>query len=188
MLEAHLALKYAQALFELAQENNMLDQVQQELAMVDETVTQYPDLGKLLYHPLVPAAVKKDTVQKIFAASVHEYVLHFLLLLVDKRRENYLSSIYHTFLNLVDEAKNIVTAQAVAALPLSTAQVQALQDRLSAVTGRQIRLEVSVDPRLIGGVAVKLGDKLIDGSVRRRLRTLEQALLREQATRMEVTP
>lgn len=187
MLEEQLALKYAQALFELAQENNMLDEVRQELAMVNETVAQYPDLGKLMYHPLVPAAVKKDTVQKIFAASVNVYVLHFLLLLVDKRRENYLSAIYHTFLDLLNAARNIMTAKAVAAMPLSDAQVQALRDKLSAVTGRNIHLEVSVDPRLIGGVMVQLGDKLIDGSVRRRLRTLEQALLREQATRIEVT-
>lgn len=187
MLEEQLALKYAQALFELAREKNMLDQVQQELAMVDETVAQYPDLSKLLRHPLVPAAVKKDTVQKIFAANVSEYVLHFLLLLIDKRRENYLSTIYHTFLNLVNEARNVMTAQAVSAMPLRQEQVQALQAKLSAVTGRNIRLEVSVDSRLIGGVMVKLGDKLIDGSVRRRLRTLEQALLREQATRIEVT-
>lgn len=187
MLEGQLALKYAQALFELAQEKNMLDQVQQELNLVEETVETYPDLGKLLYHPLVPAAVKKDTVRRIFTTSVSEYVLHFLLLLIDKRRVMYLSAIHRAFQSLVDEARHIITAEAVSALPLGEAQVAALREKLSAVTGRNIRLRVSVDPRLIGGVVVKLGDKLIDGSVARRLKALEQALLREQATRIGVT-
>ena len=100
MLSNQLAVKYAQALYELAAERDMLGRVQQELEVVAETLRQHGDLGTLIYHPRVLPQAKKDTLRKIFADEVQSFVLNFLLLLVDKRRETALPGILQDYTKL----------------------------------------------------------------------------------------
>lgn len=177
MLVEQLAQKYAQAVYELAAESNALEQVEQELELVEETLAANPDLATFLYHPQVLAVAKKETITRIFEQEVHEVVHHFLLLLIDKRRETVLPAIIREYRSLSNEARNIAEAQVTTAKPLSDAEHAALADKLSAVTGKNMVLKTSIDTRILGGVIVKIGDKLIDGSVVRQLETLKTALL-----------
>ena len=87
MLANQLAAKYAQAIFELAAEKNMLDQVETELTLVKNTIDTYSDLATLIYHPRVLGHAKKETISKIFGRDISKVVLNFLMLLIDKRRE-----------------------------------------------------------------------------------------------------
>ncbi|MEN6412124.1 MAG: F0F1 ATP synthase subunit delta [Veillonellales bacterium] len=177
MLVEQLAQKYAQAVYELAAENNLLEQVETELQMVGETIEDNPDLAIFLYHPQVLAAAKKETVSRIFKQELSEMVHTFLLLLIDKRREAILPAIVREYCNLSNAARNIAEAEVTTAKPLSDAEHAALADKLSAVTGKNMVLKTSIDPRLLGGVIVKMGDKLIDGSVVRQLEMLKTTLL-----------
>lgn len=187
MLANQLALKYAQAIYELAAEKNMLDKVDQELSMVENTIASHEELATLMYHPRVPAAAKKETITKLFGAEVADFVQKFLLLLVDKRREAALPAIVREFRNLANEARNIAEAEVTSAMPLSEKDSQALAAKLSAVTGKNMILKTKVDARILGGVIVKIGDKLIDGSVVRQLQMLKTALLKTEVTKIGVT-
>ena len=176
MLTSPLALKYAQAIFEIATERVMLASVERELTLVEATLAGHKELATLLYHPLVPAAAKKATVRRIFADELHGFVRNFILLLIDKRREPALPAIVREYLRLANEARNRAEAEVFTAQELSARQLAALAAKLSQVTGKNIVLKTTVDQELLGGVVVKIGDKLIDGSVARQLTRLKAAL------------
>lgn len=187
MLANQLALKYAQAVFELAEEQGMLDEIQNQLTMVEETIASHQELATLLYHPRVPAEAKKETINKLFSDEIVEFLYKFLLLLVDKRREALLPAIAKEYMKLANQARNIDEAEVTTAMPLTEAEHAALAAKLSAVTGKKMILKTAVDSRLIGGVVVKIGDKLVDGSVARQLQVLRTALMKTEVTKIGVT-
>lgn len=187
MLSNQLATKYAQALCELTEEKGILDDAEQQLGMVVSLTEQNSDLHTLLYHPLVPGAAKKETIARLFGSELHAIVLNFLLLLVDKHREAALPAILREYTSLANEIRNIVIADVTTALPLAAKQEQALAAKLSAITGKTVRVQQHVDTRLLGGVVVKIGDKLIDGSVARQLTMLKAALTKIPLTKIGVT-
>lgn len=187
MLSNQLATTYAQAIFELAQGKNLLDQVEKELLMVEETIKAQADLATLIYHPRVPVDAKKDTVKKVFGSELTDFVCNFLLLLIDKRRETVIEGIIREYVILANKARNIIEAEVTTALPLSQAEQEKLGMKLSKVTGQVVAIKTVVDPAIIGGVVVKIGDKLIDGSIVRQLKAFEQALLRTEVTKIGVT-
>lgn len=181
MLTNQLALKYAQAIFEIASEKTMLDVVEKQLKLVEDTIAGHEELTTLMYHPLVPAAAKKDTISRVFAGELDGFVQNFLLLLVDKRREPALPAIIREYIRLANEARNIAEAEVFTAKELSAEQIEALAAKLSKVTGKNIVLKTTLDQALLGGVVVKIGDKLIDGSVARQLKVLKAALVNSRA-------
>lgn len=187
MLTSQLASRYAKALYELAAEQQELDSVEEQLGFVEQTMDSVPELASLLYHPQVPVEAKKDTVVKVFGEQLGVHVRNFLLLLVDKRRETALTAIVKEFKVLANAARNITEAEVTTAMPLSDSEQQALSAKLSAVTGKRVTLQTKVDQRIVGGVIVKIGDKLIDGSVVRQLANLEAALLKTEVTKIGVT-
>lgn len=178
-----LAVKYAQAIYELAAQKDMLDIVEEQLTMVEKAVAGNKDLSLLLYHPLIPPAAKKDTITQIFGGELVEFVYKFLLLLVDKRRETVFPLIVREYVKLANEARNIIIAEVITALPPDDSQQAALIGRLNKLTGKKTVIRIKVDQRIIGGVIVKIGDKLIDGSVVRQLQMLKNALLQTEVTK-----
>lgn len=187
MLTNQLAVKYAQAIYELAGEKDMLNGVEQEMRLVESTITSYDDLSTLIYHPQVLAQAKKETIRKVFGQDISDVVLKFLLLLVDKRRESILPGIISEYVKMANNAQGIIEAEVTTALPLVASQQTALADKLSLVTGKKVVLKTQIDQGIIGGIIVKIGDKLIDGSVVRQLATLKKALLNNEVTGIEVT-
>lgn len=187
MLMNQLAQKYAQAVYELAAEKGSLDAVEQQLQLVADTLINHADLATLIYHPRVQAEAKKQTLSKVFDGSVDAYVHNFLLLLVDKRRETLLPAIITEYIQMANQARNIAEADVITALPLTEAEQAALIQKLSTVTGKTMRLKVVIDAKIIGGIIVKIGDKLIDGSVARQLKSLEAILRKGELTKIGVT-
>ena len=102
MLANQLALKYAQAIYELAAEKQILDAVEKELQLVESTINSYTDLGILIYHPRVTAQAKKETINKVFGQEITDFVLKVLLLLVDKRRETILPAMISEYIKLAN--------------------------------------------------------------------------------------
>ncbi|MBP2651101.1 MAG: synthase subunit delta [Firmicutes bacterium] len=187
MLVSQLAARYAHAIFELASDKKIIDAVERELLLITEAMNESKDLASLLCHPQVPAEVKKDTVVKLFSSDLSEYVRNFLFLLFDRRRETALLAIVEEFRTLANRARNIIEAEVTTAMPLAQDQEKGLSEKLSVVTGKNVILKTQVDKRILGGVIVKIGDKLIDGSVERQLKTLKAALLKTEVTKIGVT-
>ncbi|MDU4960896.1 MAG: ATP synthase F1 subunit delta [Sporomusaceae bacterium] len=187
MLNNQLASKYAQALCLLAQEKGVLAEAGRQLALVVETAASNPDFGGLLYHPLIPTAAKKETIEKVFDGELMVIVKNFLFVVIDKRRETALPAILQAYTDFANESQNILPAEVTTAAPLTGAQEAALAEKLGVMTGKTVVITQRIDARLLGGVVVKIGDKLIDGSVARQLKTLQAALLRTPLTKIGVT-
>jgi F-type H+-transporting ATPase subunit delta len=187
MLVEQLVQKYAQAVYELAIEKKQIIEVEAQLNTVAQTITSHQELATFLYHPRVPLQAKKSLLKSVFGNDVAVYVLNFLLLIVDKRRESFLPQIIEQFVVLANEARNIAIAKVTTFLPLSDSEEVALTQKLAILTGKNIQLQIHTDPSIIGGVIVRLGDKLIDGSVKRQLDRLKVQLLNSQVTKIGVT-
>ncbi|MGI6092380.1 MAG: F0F1 ATP synthase subunit delta [Veillonellaceae bacterium] len=177
MLNDQLAIKYAQALYELAGEKEALPQAEQQLTELEQVLATNAELATFLYHPQVEAQAKKEVLAAVFDGELAEFVHNFLLLVIDKRRETILPAIFREFKRILNEARNIIEAEVTTAFPLSDAEHNSLAQKLGTVTGKTVILNTKIDSSILGGVIVKIGDKLIDGSVARQLKTLKTALI-----------
>jgi F-type H+-transporting ATPase subunit delta len=181
MAELAVVRRYARALFGTAQRKDAVDQVEEDLKSVDQVLRQVPLLSRALRAPTIGTARKQELVRRAFATRVGDLSLRFLALVVDRGREDILSDIYAEFQRLANEQRNLLPVQVTSATELSDAERASLAQAVARRTGKQAVLEVHVDPRLLGGVILRMGDTIIDGSVRTRLNQLKQRLLAGRA-------
>lgn len=176
MLENAIARRYASAFFNLAQERNALDQFEAELQTVVDVIAANAELKAVIDDQLMAADLKKGIIEDVFAGQVSNVTIDFVKVVMDKRRENYLADMYTSFVNLANSARNIQDAEVTAAHPLTDAEMEGLQVQLAKLTGKTIRLKTTVKPEIVGGIIVRIGDQVIDGSVTRRLEILKETL------------
>ena len=186
MLSNELANKYAKAVFELALEEEKLQEVENDLKFIVQTISLQQDLSDFIYHPHVKLEAKKEIFTKIFRAEIGDLTNKFMSLLFDKKREMLLPQIVSEYEILANEAQNIVKAEIIVAGELSAEQRTALINKLSNVTGKKVVVEFKIETGILGGVIVKIGDKLIDGSVVRQLEALKTQLLADETTKIGV--
>lgn len=160
MLNIQLANKYARAIFELAQEDNKLDQFDKDLSFVRDYIFSIPDAVAFFKNPLVPHQAKKDLLFKALNGSISDTVLNFLFLLSDKNRIGIFIDIFNIFFNLKNDAQGILIADVSSAFPLSDLQLNSLSIKLAAVTNKKIFIRSHIDPDILGGIIVRIGDKL----------------------------
>jgi F-type H+-transporting ATPase subunit delta len=139
-----------------------------------------PALSRSLESPLIPADKKHAIIDQIFGKEADPLTRSFLHLLITKRREDILRTVEEEFQVLSDQARGLIRAEATVAAPLSEADRAALVDGLKTRTGKQIELDVRVDPVILGGVVVRMQDTVIDGSVRGALERLREQMLLER--------
>lgn len=175
MLKGAIAHRYAQALFDIAAQDN-LDAIEAELQELTQLIEENAEVAHVLYHPHISLSEKKDLMNKIFAGQLSVTVRNFLNLLIDRRRQNYLPDIARDFSRLADGARNIVEAKVSSAIPLSEIQEQRLLGELARITGKNVRMVKEVRPELIGGVMVQIGDRVMDGTVAFKLQRIRQSL------------
>jgi F-type H+-transporting ATPase subunit delta len=177
--QANLAVarRYARALFELAEEKGLMDQVDQELNMVVATIAANAPLQAAMADVLLQPAVKRNLIEKLFASEVSELVRNFLYLVVRKRREAHLEAIYQAYLDLANEARGVVEVEVRTAVPLGNETAARLESALISKLGKQIKFKTQVAPELMGGLVVRVGDELLDGSVATRLKRLHDRMI-----------
>ncbi len=177
MRESRIARRYARALFQAALRAEAVEAVDQALQNLMATLQDQPALKHLMLNPLMPRERKQQLVRQVLGRNTHPLVASLLDVLVDKRREGLVSEIRQEFERLRDDHLGVVRVQARTAYPLDSQQEQALIRSLQQRTGRRVMLEVQVDPSLIGGVVVRIGDTILDGSVHGQLDRLRHYLL-----------
>ena len=163
------ARRYAGALFNVAVARQEVDEVAQNLATVTSVVTQSSDLLGVLHHPRVTRERKKEILHHVFGGQVRPDVEHLLLMLVEKDRASIIPNVASEFARLLDTHRNEADAEAVSAVPLTPEQISQLETQLQNATGLKVRLKTRVDENILGGLIVRVGDKLIDASVATRL-------------------
>jgi len=174
------AIRYAHALAQIVMEapDRPVDQVTRELEAIDELLHESRDLKEILLSPAVQASKKRAVLGRFSdTLGLSRTVRNFLFVLVNHRRIQLFHTIREAFETAVDEQRGVVRAEVKSAAPLNTEQQQYLQAELARVTGKQVRMNYSIDETLIGGVMAKIGSTVYDGSVRAQLNTLRARLL-----------
>ena len=176
MNETPVSLRYARALVQAAEEQGVLDRVREDLLGLLDLIRESEDLRAFLVDPLIHPEQKRKAFQTLFSGQVGDLTLSFLLLLCGKRRERGLEGMIRGFLGLLDERRGVVTARVRSARDLTQAQQARLVARLSAYSGKQVRLEVEVDGTLGAGFVARLGDQVFDGTLGTQLDRLRRRL------------
>lgn len=176
-----LAKKYSAAMYAIACEMNALEEVENQLVDIAATVRENDELKNFLSHPMLTKEAKKEVVKKIFADGMLPVVMQFLSVVIDRSRIDLLQEIVEGYVKLSREGRNLEEAKVVSAVPLEAAQEALLVERLKGITGKDILLTKSVDPSIIGGMIVTIGDRLIDGSVTRQLKEMKATLMKYDA-------
>lgn len=174
--QSSTARRYAEAAFEIALRDDTLAAWRRELDAAAE-MSADPQLERLLDNPAIPLQARIQLLGKTIGSSVSRPVLNLLTLLVQRGRIEQLPRVAAEFRRLDDRRNGITNAMATSASALEPDEIKALTDRLVEMTGGRVNLDVQVDPGLLGGVVVRVGDRLIDGSVRGRLERLRSQLV-----------
>lgn len=176
MSDLIIARRYARALNEDAQQAGVLDAVDADMDMIRESLEQSHDLVRFFQSPIISREKKQAVVESLFAEKVSPNTLRFMGLLVEKKREGLLSKILAAYRALRDEQQGVVEAHVKTALPLSDEEAQTLTAALEKLTEQKVRLDVERDPALVGGLVIRVGDTVYDGSVRNKLANLREQL------------
>ncbi|MEM1118601.1 MAG: ATP synthase F1 subunit delta [Bacteroidota bacterium] len=176
-----VARRYAQALTEEAQSAGSLDTVDADVALVAETLEGSRELRQALTSPVVPQAKKQAVLKRLFESQVSDLALRFLDLLVTKQRDEQIPDILDAYRQLRDERDGVVEADVRTAKPLDADEADRLKSALEARAGKTVRMRIAVDPSLVGGLVVRLGDVVYDQSVKHQLDLLRGQLAERAA-------
>lgn len=178
-----VADKYSSAMFELAQEQNKLELIEEQLGYVASVMDEQPELRSFLKNPTITNDAKIKLIGTIFESSIDKIALHFIYVMIKRGRDRYIEQAIAAFIKKSRKARGILDAIVTVAEPI-TADVEAsVQSKLREVTGKDVILSVLQDPSIMGGIIIQVGDKRIDGSISRRLEELEKSLLRTNSIR-----
>lgn len=176
-LGSGVADRYAQALFELALEENALDEVAAGIEGLDALIAESADLRRLIASPVFSAAEQEGALGAVMErAGIGGLVANFVRLTAKNRRLFALPGMIAAFRARLARHRGETSAEVIAAQPLSEEQLTTLKEALRASTGKDVRLDLKVDPTLIGGLVVKLGSRMIDSSIRTKLNSLRIVL------------
>jgi len=169
--------RYAKALILIGQEDGQAEQYNTELGSVVELFDTQEGFETALINPLYNKNDRKKVLEAVLAATDFSAIMKsFLILLFDKGRIGFLREIASYYKDLADELKGVVKASIVSATELSSEAVEKIKESLSKKTGKTIVLNVKQDPSLIGGVVTKIGDLVMDGSVKTQLMNMRETL------------
>jgi F-type H+-transporting ATPase subunit delta len=172
-----MAGRYATALFELALESNAVDSVQADLDKFDALLAESADLARLVRSPVFTADVQSKALATILdKVEISGLAAKFLKVVAANRRLFAVRDIIRLHRLLVAQHKGEVSAQVTVAEPLSDAHLAEIKSALHAVTGKDVMVDVKVDPSIIGGLVVKLGSRMVDSSLRTKLNALKHAM------------
>jgi F-type H+-transporting ATPase subunit delta len=170
------ARRYAEAAFEVAMRDGTLEAWRSELDVAAGIVSDERAL-QVLANPAIPADKRASVLEDVLGRNVSRPVLNLIQLMLRRGRIEMLPRVAAEFRRLDDDRQGITHATAISAAPLEPDEIRALTARLEQSTGGRIELDVQVDPSLLGGIVVRVGDRLIDGSVRGRLERLRNQLI-----------
>ena len=173
---SQVANRYAQALFELADENNKASEIYSEIVDLNSVISSNKNLYDVLRSPFITREDKVNVAIELFDGKVSKDTKNFLLVLIEKDRTTQLSSIVQAYKQMLNDKLNIAEGKVYTAVPLSPEQISELEKKLSAKYNKNIELENKIDKDILGGVLVRIGNEEIDGTVKSRLSDLSEVL------------
>lgn len=169
--------RYGNALYEVALEKNQLDSMANQLELVLAGLADNSTLIEVLTHPNVLLDEKIKMVEQIFEDYVEHDLMGLLVLVIKKGRQAYLQEILETALENIHQAQGLVTAYVSSATDLNIEQKEQIQSKLEEQTGKQVKLACQVDEQLIGGLVIRIHDRVVDNSIWGSMQHLKRELL-----------
>jgi F-type H+-transporting ATPase subunit delta len=172
-----VAKRYALAIFDIAKEQNTIDQIEQQLVTVKNTLQNSDELTAVLEHPKVTKGKKKQLLNDVFSSIISKEVLNTLYLLVDRKREEVVAELVSQYTLLANEERGIADAVVYTVKPLSESELSALTQAFSKRLGKKsLRIQNIVDEKLVGGVKLVAENQVFDGSVLGQLTRIQREL------------
>jgi len=172
-----IAQVYARSLFEVAKESDKLDEIREELGQFADALSESRDLQTFLFSPYFSTPEKKEGLAKA-VTDADPVLLNFLGVLVDNHRMPALFRIRREFDRLWEEENRLLPVQVTSAIDLDEATVRSIGDRVSEQTGRRVELTSKVDPDILGGLVLTVGNSILDASIRNRLDQIRRQVIR----------
>lgn len=173
-----LVKSYAEALFQVARAEETLDRVEEELTRLNKSLDANSELREFLSNPQISSDGKKSALFQIFGGKISPITLHWMNMVIDQGRQRRLPAIIEAFLTLTEDARDKVTAEVITSIPLSEDLANRLEKELSKITKKRVFLKPMVDDSILGGVIVKIENKVIDGSVKHRLEEMKNEMIK----------
>jgi F-type H+-transporting ATPase subunit delta len=174
MSELTVAIRYAQSLVDLAGELKLVEEIKKDMDLFHNTLKANSELKAVLANPIVPHQKKNKILEEIFAKRVNKATISFFKLMIDKGRGEVLYFAAQEYIHLYDVMNNIVEAKVVSATPLSAANREKMVEDIRKATGGSVKLDAKVDPSLIGGFVLTVGDRQVDTSIAADLKQLKK--------------
>ena len=176
MIRSKVSKRYAKALFSLGQEDGNLEQYGSQLSAFASFFRNNAEFGQVIANPIFAVEDMKRVLQAVLEkSSFSDMVKNFFYLLLEKDRIGAIESITEYYARLTDEVSNVARAEIIAARPLKEEALERIERSLERLTSKKIRSEIKEDQDLIGGIVVKIGDMVLDGSVKAQLEGLKES-------------
>lgn len=176
---SQLSNRYAVALFELAKDENQIDVWQVQTKEIASMLQENVELLDFLKHVLIMEEDKKEILNKVFGQSIHKHILHFMFIIVEKRRCDILLDCFYEFNHLCNKEKKIEEGIVYSMKLLDDSQVKEIEKAMEHKFSKKIALFNKIDLNLISGIKVVLGNLVVDGSLRNQMNVLKENLQKE---------
>ena len=176
----YLDRRYALALYEVAKEKNKVDEYINDLREICDLIENNKDFYEVVKHPQISTKNKKRTFINIFNGKIDEELLSFLLILIEKDRILYLREKLNQMEKIDLERKNILSAVVKTAVPLLESEISDLQEKLEKQYNKKIIMTTEIDKSLLGGVYVRVGNDVIDGTIKSKLEEMKDIMLKRE--------
>ena len=174
MSGSRAAVRYAKAILNFAVEQNQESEVNADMILICNTVAESKDLQVLLTSPVLKPELKKEGIEKVFKDRISKLTGALIGLLVDNKRLSILVHVAKKYTVLFDNLKGIEVAKVTSAIPLNDELKTAILNKVKEITGKEATLENSVDPEIIGGFVLRIGDVQYDASIANKLQVLKR--------------
>ncbi len=172
-----ISKRYAVALFELAKETDKIDLFNSQIELMYNSIKEDKEFLAVLNHPRISGGEKFNLFQTIYKDNISDEILGLISIVVKKNRETEILEILETFLELIRDYKGITTAYVYSAIALTNEQLTKIKQNLSKNLNKEIIIEASVNPELIGGLLINVDGKVIDNSIKRNLEDIKKSLI-----------
>jgi len=171
-----IARQYSKALYEIGDEKDNLFELYDELKELNKSIKENESLSEVLFHQRVLVEEKQRVFKRVFEDKLSDDIYKFMMLLIEKRRIYFLENIVAEFRRQVYKHENIITVEVTTAVEMSSETKDKLKAKLNEHVDKKIEMEEYCDPDIIGGMVLKIGDYLIDGSIKSKLESLEEQI------------
>lgn len=169
--------RYGHALFEIARSENKVDIFLQELGEVSNILNNSAELKEFLRHPNIPFGDKKKVIKQVFKDKIDPEITRLVSILLEHDRVEQIRTVYYDYKYLVYKERGMKIAYATTAVKMTNEEIETIRKKLSYKYNKEIEVQNIVDPDVIGGVYLRLGDRVIDGTIRGKLKDMKKMLL-----------